>query len=68
MATRKSNEAKITIWTDKMKSDMSGTISGICIETFGYIMAGKTKSAAENREAALKLMHLKHEQLKAEGL
>lgn len=68
MATRKSNEAKITIWTDRMKAEMTGSISASCIETFGYIMASGSKTAAENREGALKLMQLKHEQLKKEGL
>lgn len=67
MATKKCNEMKVTIWTDSMKSEMSGSISACVMESFGYIMAGKTRTAAENRELALKRMHTRHEELLAEG-
>jgi hypothetical protein len=67
MATKKSNEAKVTLWTDTMKSEFKGTISACTIEMFGYIMPAKNKTAAEVREAALKWMQKKHEILLAEG-
>jgi hypothetical protein len=67
MATKKSNEAKITIWTDTMRSEMSGSISSIVFETFSYIMPGKTKTAAEMRAMILKLMQDRHEELIKEG-
>jgi hypothetical protein len=66
---KKSNEAKVTLWTDTMKSEFSGTISGCVLEMFGYIMPSKakTKTAAEMREQVLKLLQRQHEQLKAVG-
>lgn len=67
MASKKSNEAKITIWTDTIKSEMVGSISAVVIDSFPYIMGGKTRTAAENRELALKLMTEQHEKMKAEG-
>jgi hypothetical protein len=67
MASKKSNEMKVTIWTDTLKSDMVGTISASVIESFGYIMPSNGKTAAEMRELALKLMQERHEQLKASG-
>lgn len=68
MPTKKTNEAKIKIWTDRMTSEMNGTISAVVIETFGYIMPGKDKTAAEMRELALKLMQERHERMKEAGL
>jgi len=67
MASKKINEMKVTIWTDTMRSDMTGSISASVIESFNYIMPSGTKTAAENRELALKLMTERHEALKANG-
>jgi hypothetical protein len=59
---KKSNEAKIVIWTDTMRSEMHGTISAVVIDSFPYIMGG-----AEMRETALKLMQATHERLQELG-
>jgi hypothetical protein len=68
MPAKKQNEMKVTIWTGTMKSEMTGSISACVIESFPYIMAGKTKTAAENRETALRLMKEQHDRMTAEGL
>lgn len=67
MARTPPNTAKIKIWSEHMTSEMNGSISAVAIETFGYIMPSEKRTAAENRELALKLMTERHEQLKADG-
>lgn len=63
MATKKSNEAKVTLWNDTMRVDFSGTIMACCLESFKHIMGGP-----ENRERALKMMQTRHDELKEKGL
>lgn len=67
MASKKSNEARITIWTDTIKSEMSGSIAAVVIDSFHYILGGKSKTPAEMRELALKLMTEQHEKMKEDG-
>lgn len=61
MATKKSNEAKVTAWTGTMKAEMSGSISACAIELFNLI------TTPDMREKALKIMTEAHERMKAKG-
>jgi hypothetical protein len=59
---KKVNEAKVTAWTETMKMEFNGSISGCALELFGAI------KGAELREKILKLMQERHEKLKERGV
>lgn len=68
MATKKSNEAKVTAWTPTIKMEFNGTISACAIQLFELTQPTEKKTAAQMRETVLKLMQDRHEALKEQGL
>lgn len=62
------NTMRFKVWTETLRMEYEGSISAGVIQAFCSIMPGKTRTAAENRELALKLMQQHHEELKVKGL
>lgn len=55
---KRSNYAKVKIWTSTMTSEMEGTIAGIAIESFSMVPKA-------DRAATLELMQQRHAEISA---